>query len=1641
MKKVLFFLVTLLLFGLGYEAKGQRITTDTEVGCSLDSPPEPNPDDSTSYIRVCSGSQVKFDANTTAAANDITWSVVGGTILADNGDKVTVGWFSAGAGSIAVKVITDDGVVTDTKCIEILQGPEARFGVLPDTLQSFISTCTYRELQFKDMSMPLGTSPIVAWNWSFGDGTYSNVPNPSHEYTSGGHYEVILEVVNSCNCRSEYMIEITVDEAEQLIIDCPSVVCEGEQARYTVQKSCGKYDWKAVGGTFQTPSNGVGYVDVIWDQVGSDGFGYLSVYNRYCGDGCEAPTTIKVPVIKSVGTIEGPTEICEGSSYLYRLPQWPATEFTWSKTGADIDIQPSDQPNEIIVTVNSATTSTATLRCAYNNDLVNCGGKSIKELKIRPSASISGPKLLCADEPYNYQLSNGFSGNWKVYKEGSLIVAHQGGPTNSFPITINDPGNYTVTVTGQSFCSPDPFAFEVLEKPAAPADLDGPTSVCPGIPYSYNTYPEIPGTTFNWKIVNGSFSNGQSITSGSDASATFSGNGPYALKIWRKYKNGTGCVSDTLTQVITREIVEPNIGGADTSCDNSYSLYTAAYSQGELYEWSIIPETHGSVTSGDGTQSVDILWNSLAVANDVDVVVKVRKCGSTYVDTMTVHVVPVSNVSINAPDSVCSGYNINISMNAGVPINSFTNIEWDFGDGTTTTSTTASTSHTYESGASTPLSYTIIMKLNNPNGCGTSVVKTKTITINPSPIANAFTNGPICASQPGDTMYAVIQSGAGATATFAWYEEGDTSKLNSTPKYVAPGYGTYFCVVTGNNGCVDTTNFVYVDANPCAPSTGQDSIGCDLCIGDAFSQYPITLSYTVSGCQEVTITASPQYPATYLVDENWKWGANPVSYNVSTPYEAVVKFDQVGTYKVTYRACHFYGKGAFDPDSVCYTFHDIYVEVPYVPDFKFDITCQPNGVYQVNVVDHSNYHPNASIDTYSFYVDNNPVQSGSNIMYTNTFTPGSYEIKMEIEGSGHPKCTIIDTLELPAFPVADFSFNFDGACMGYPIEFTNLSTPSTGLTYEWDFGDQAKSAVLDPSRVYAGGGDKPISLTVTNSLGCSDTFFDTVNVSNNNLAGAVSTSPVSGIQCDGGTIVLTANASQGTPSEYSFQPNSFAVVTHPTKTTSVFESGSYFVIMKDANECRFPTQSTTVEFVPSPNPQIEGPTDVCLGDSIHLFGDLGEGDFSYNWTLQGTPGSLGTDPNLTVYAGTVDSLTYVLNVSRNSVPQCFTNDVFKVEIHAPPASPNISFSLVTCQPYTIELNATASGTGTYTWSDGQSGPNIEVTEGGNFTVTYTNDWGCSSEAMVYIPKSPEEYVWIYPTGCYDLCPDQVNGSEEFDLPDPIISFTNWSLNDPIDPVTYGAAGSGSIPDIYLQTPYNGQYSFTLENDFCDYTARYFDLRISERCECEVRVDFHGSYYDGSPGDCRNYVDFYIDNPYGQPITVNLNSPNGIFVPSSILVPPGGTSVTVEFIPNPGYTGPMDTWMASTNIPHGQDEFLPCYMEGEYELPQPLCNDTSWYKQAAARTADDTDAEHSFSLAPNPAISKVGVIYDLPMWVAGSKGTIEVYNLQGVLMGKYEVTQASGTQMVQTEKWSPSVYIVLIRVNDRVVDYRRLAIQR
>jgi PKD repeat protein len=51
----------------------------------------------------------------------------------------------------------------------------------------------------------------------------------------------------------------------------------------------------------------------------------------------------------------------------------------------------------------------------------------------------------------------------------------------------------------------------------------------------------------------------------------------------------------------------------------------------------------------------------------------------------------------------------------------------------------------------------------------------------------------------------------------------------------------------------------------------------------------------------------------------------------------------------------------------------------------------------------------------------------------------------------------------PGGPTADFTV----ACVGLDCTFTNTSTPATGLTYDWDFGDGNSSTDQSPTHTYA----------------------------------------------------------------------------------------------------------------------------------------------------------------------------------------------------------------------------------------------------------------------------------------------------------------------------------------------------------------------------------------------------------------------------------------------------------------------------------------------------------------------------------------------------------------------------------------------
>jgi PGF-pre-PGF domain-containing protein len=71
-------------------------------------------------------------------------------------------------------------------------------GAIANFTQNTTEGLTPLEVQFTDTS----TGSPTFWNWSFGDGTYSDIQDVTKTYTSGGYYEINLTVWNANATRS-----------------------------------------------------------------------------------------------------------------------------------------------------------------------------------------------------------------------------------------------------------------------------------------------------------------------------------------------------------------------------------------------------------------------------------------------------------------------------------------------------------------------------------------------------------------------------------------------------------------------------------------------------------------------------------------------------------------------------------------------------------------------------------------------------------------------------------------------------------------------------------------------------------------------------------------------------------------------------------------------------------------------------------------------------------------------------------------------------------------------------------------------------------------------------------------------------------------------------------------------------------------------------------------------------------------------------------------------------------------------------------------------------------------------------------------------------------------------------------------------
>lgn len=1403
------------------------ITTNTIVDCQVlgknDPSDQPPSDfDSSDCIQVCAYSCVKYFVKG-GTGSSYTWSVAGGSINQDWGDSVEVCWNGPGFGSVTVKETNSDGCEGESSiCLIIIEAPIARPRFMLDTTQTSITICDSSELHFVDLSIADPNSPIVTWRWDFGDGTYSNAQSAfnapiSHKYEIGSSTTIWakLTVTNKCGCSTTDSVEIEIVSQDKIEIVCPRVVCEGDTIMYSASPPCSTGRWHVINGTNNGGSSSS--IEVIWDMPDGSGFGYVT-YQSYCGASC-GPIIAKVPVVGEAGQITGPDIVCPDGQYIYKMPQWPTTDFDWSLVTANgATLAYANHTNEIIL--NTGGTETLYVICDFTNTLLGCGGTDTITVEVLDTTSILGPKKVCHNTNARYRLTGTHTGDWVLDGPGGTQTTNN---SNVFVGSFNDVGDYTLSVTGSTFCTPDPIHIRVDDLPPIPDWIDGPDTFCKGVPTKFEAGDPLTGTIFTWVVLNGT----ANAASGNTSEITMNplSSGPFEIYVFRETKSEPHCKSDTLSKLVYPPDVNLGITGSNTPCINTTYPYEAGYSSAEVYEWRVYPDTMGSVVDGDNTPYANILWNN--DQGSAFLICNMRKCDSLYRDTLSVTIggVPTAAMTITS-SPVCENSQFNVSISNASDVN------FNFGDNNINYPAGGDNmDYTYTNLNNVTATKYPITAYISLDGCNADTTIIDSITVDPAPFGDIDPKVHIDCGAFSETLTYTIDAGLSISASsYQWYLNGSPVG-SSLATHSATAYGWYWLEVTGSNGCTWISDSIPVLENcPCVLATDYPHV--------PWSPTISVSTPTVTNCNQINLVGNLPSPVPLtpgFISYDWRAITNAQHVTGWTGLSATTAsaiVDEAGYYKFEYEVAY---EDTFG--TICAYKAYQWALVPYIAEYNVSHTCDDsNGNWRRTIISNSS-RVFTSLTFIEFTVDGNVVQSGTANSWAGYLSPGTHTFKLRIADANNDTCEVTNTYDVE-WPNADFTWDRPISCaQEATVSFTNTSTG--GSVDIWDFGDNAQNRQPHPYRVYSivnASPGHPVTLWIEDQWGCRDSITQNVPIVEDSLIGTIDASPLT--PCQGEPVTLSYIPDLGTnyPALYTWYSQLDVIANTTYQPITVYESGYYWIYGEDNTYgCIVNTDPEVVVVTKVPPAFVSGKEDQCVDVPFTLSGYAGsDPSIMYTWLLGGTAiaGPSGTKAILTETKSSSGTYNYqvVITINKPGGGTCAdTSDVFAVEVHNSPAAPSLSFNITDCDIYEVELMASPPDPGTYNWSNGLFGTTVYAYYGGPFQVTYTDTFGCRSKADILVPEDPRAFLWVFPTGCFTICPSNsytITGND-------LYPFANWDYQE----LMAGSVHSGTgrmVPDYTtLNTDAPGTFNLTLDNGYCQATSG--DMIVDTNCETGTHI--------------------------------------------------------------------------------------------------------------------------------------------------------------------------------------------------------------
>ena len=610
-----------------------------------------------------------------------------------------------------------------------------------------------------------------------------------------------------------YCVGIPVDLVVNVLplpvptITGPSSVCYGSAGNiYTTEAGMSDYVWTIQGGTI-TSGQGTNEITVTWTTVGSQ---WVRV--TYTGaNGCEAADAVQYNVTVNplpVPTISGPSQPCLDDPGNIYTTESGMTNYVWNvSAGGTITGGGNSTDNTIAITWNTAGVQWVSVSYTDANGCT-AGTATMYYVNVS-SPTLTGPLSPCLGSETNvYTTESGMTNYVWTVTPGGTIMSGGSSTDNSITIRWNITGAQQVTVNyisaaGCSALSPATVSVNVLALPTP--TITGDDEVCAeesGLIYTTQNGMSL----YDWSV-----SAGGTITSGGtslSSTTRVTWNTPGTQYVYVNYTDANGCTAEDPAEypVTVHALPVPSLSGSTSECDGTTGVVYTTDAGQSGYSWTI---TGGLITSGLGTNSIVVTWNTPGVQTITVDYTDGNGCNASSPTELNVTVLPLPVPTVSGSSSVCvNATNVEYSTESGM-----SNYQWTVSAGGTIVG--SSTNNTVYINWNTVGSQSLTVTYTGANGCDALTPTNYNVTVNdlPNPTITGSTEvcnnstGNVYTTQPGMSNYTwivvggVITSGGSTfdnTATVTWNTAGNQSISVNYEQAGCPATSPYVLAVIVN---------------------------------------------------------------------------------------------------------------------------------------------------------------------------------------------------------------------------------------------------------------------------------------------------------------------------------------------------------------------------------------------------------------------------------------------------------------------------------------------------------------------------------------------------------------------------------------------------------------------------------------------------------------------------------------------------------------------------------------------------------------------------------------------------------------------------------------------------------------------------